>query len=214
MKSHLELLGEEHLQLQNEHADLKKRYEILEASLALERLRSGNKDEAHANSFVARLLDTVVHLYNSNLYSDISIDIAGQKLFGHKIVIAARTDYFGDLTDKDVIEFEGLTYSVATVVLKWMYTDVLENELGDEIILDVLSAAMKFRLDDLKKRCESLLIGRVDIDNCIKIYTFAESANLDRLRDCCEELVSSRWDEFGAEHFADMAPALLYKMLK
>ena len=45
-----------------------------------------------------------------------------------------------------------MTFSVATVVLKWMYTDALENELGDGIILDVLSAAMKFRLDDLKKR--------------------------------------------------------------
>ena len=54
----------------------------------------------------------------------------------------------------------------------------------------------------------------MDIDNCVKIYQFAEKENLERLRDECADLVAARWEEFTAQHFADMDATLLYKMLK
>ena len=63
-------------------------------------------------------------------------------------------------------------------------------------------------------RCEAILIARVDLKNCVKIYQFAENNGIERLRDCCAEMVSSRWKDFCAEDFKDMEAPFLYKMLK
>uniref|UniRef100_A0A914RQR4 BACK domain-containing protein n=1 Tax=Parascaris equorum TaxID=6256 RepID=A0A914RQR4_PAREQ len=59
-----------------------------------------------------------------------------------------------------------------------------------------------------------LLIARLDVDNCVKIYQFAEQHSLERLRDKCAEVVSARWNEFGAEHFAELSAPLLYRIVK
>lgn len=43
-------------------------------------------------------------------------------------------------------------FAVGQILLKWMYTDYLDDKLGDTYILDLLSAAIKFKLDDLRNR--------------------------------------------------------------
>lgn len=59
-----------------------------------------------------------------------------------------------------------------------------------------------------------LLIGRLEVDNCVKVYQFAETYNLDRLRNACTQFVTVRWKDFQPQHFKDMAAPLLYEMLK
>ncbi|KAI1731590.1 ankyrin repeats (3 copies) domain-containing protein [Ditylenchus destructor] len=200
--NHLDLLRNEHLQLQAKNAELQRRIDVLEAENALR------------DNFVKRLLDTVVHLYNKDLYNDITIFVDGHQLRGHRFVLAARTDYWGDLSETDRIDFEGINYSVAQVLLKYMYTDTLDDNLGDAYILDLLSAGIRFKIVTLKNRCESLLIGRLEVTNCLKVYQFAESQGVDRLREYCAEFVASKWNDFKPEHFKDMAAPLLYKILK
>lgn len=45
-----------------------------------------------------------------------------------------------------------LTYNVAYIVIKWMYTDQLEGHLGDSLLIEVLSAANKYELQELQER--------------------------------------------------------------
>ncbi|KAI1717947.1 ankyrin repeats (3 copies) domain-containing protein [Ditylenchus destructor] len=216
--NHLDLLRNEHLQLQAKNAELQRRIDVLEAENALRTAGQAGDGEGYVmtegDNFVKRLLDTVVHLYNKDLYSDITIFVDGHQLRGHRFVLAARTDYWGDLSETDRIDFEGINYSVAQVLLKYMYTDTLDDNLGDIYILDLLSAGIQFKIATLKNRCESLLIGRLEVTNCLKVYQFAESQGVDRLREYCAEFVASKWKDFKPEHFKDMAAPLLYKILK
>uniref|UniRef100_A0A914CY82 BTB domain-containing protein n=1 Tax=Acrobeloides nanus TaxID=290746 RepID=A0A914CY82_9BILA len=203
MKSHLELLRNEHLELQRRFADLQKRYDILEASKVVTGEAIPNDQRSSAISFTQRIVETVAHLYDRDLYSDITIHVNGHQLRGHRFVLAARTDFWGDLSSVDRIELEGLSFNVGTTIMKWIYTDHLELDLGTDYLIEILAAALKYRLQSLNFRCESLLINRLDIDNCVKIYQFAENSNLEKLRDYCAQLVAARWDEFKLEHFRE-----------
>uniref|UniRef100_A0A915C437 Ankyrin repeat and FYVE domain-containing protein 1 n=1 Tax=Parascaris univalens TaxID=6257 RepID=A0A915C437_PARUN len=209
MSSHVQLLRDEHLQLQLKFAELQKRYDVLEASCAEDVGEKRGK-----LSFVQKLVSTVAQLYDRDLYSDITIHCDGHQLRGHRFVIASRTDYWNDLSMIDRIELKDIPYSVGCTVLKWMYTDRLDAHLGDVMLMDILSAAIEYRLMELRQRCEMLLIARLDVDNCVKIYQFAEQHSLERLRDKCAEVVSARWNEFGAEHFAELSAPLLYRIVK
>ncbi|VDM51192.1 unnamed protein product, partial [Toxocara canis] len=147
MTSHLELLRDEHLQLQLKLADLQKRYDILEASCAKD------TSEKHGRlSFVQKLVSTVAQLYDKDLYSDITIHCDGHQLRGHRFVIAARTDYWSDLSMADRIELKDVSYSVGCTLLKWIYTDRLDANLGDTMIMDILAAAIEYRLEELRQR--------------------------------------------------------------
>lgn len=67
--NHLEILRNEHVRLQTKYAELQQRFDILEAGLTLQYVQNGNELTSENNkSFVRRLVDTIIHLYNKNLY--------------------------------------------------------------------------------------------------------------------------------------------------
>lgn len=107
-----------------------------------------------------------------------------------------------------------LTYFVGEKLVKWLYTDSLDNSLEVSCIISLLDASIRYQLESLKNRCETLLIERLEVDNCIKIYQFSENYNLDRLRNLCTQFVAVRWKDFQPHHFKDMAALLLYELLK
>lgn len=64
--NHLEILRNEHVRLQTKYAELQRRYDILEANRVLQNANefTGGED----SGFVKRLIDTVLHLYNKDIY--------------------------------------------------------------------------------------------------------------------------------------------------
>uniref|UniRef100_A0A914VW71 BTB domain-containing protein n=1 Tax=Plectus sambesii TaxID=2011161 RepID=A0A914VW71_9BILA len=219
VQKHLELLREEHLQLQNRYYDLQRRYDVLSAAANTNASVSNGEhttDKALKPSFVHKLMSTVAELYDKDLYSDITIHVDGHQLRAHRFVLASRSDFWGvaDLSMVDRLEFTGMPYNIGCTLLKWVYTDQLDAKLGDSYILELMRAAQRFQLDSLLHRCEMLLVGRLDISNCVKFYQFADSLDMEKLKEKCSDLLAARWDDFKWEDFMEMSAQLLYKMLQ
>ncbi|KAL3108581.1 hypothetical protein niasHT_015503 [Heterodera trifolii] len=215
ISKHLDLLRKEHVRLQVRHAELQRSYDALLSANALgsaDGIRSAQN--VSTSNFIHALLHIVTQLYDKDLYSDITIHFDGHQLRGHRIVIAARTDFWGDLSAVERLELTEIPGKVAKVMMKWMYTNILDENIGDSVLLPLLETALKYHFEDLKTRCEEILIARIDVENCAKIYQFAELHSLDRIRDFCAEVVFDRWSEFTPEHFVDMPAQLLYRLLK
>uniref|UniRef100_A0A183BQX3 ANK_REP_REGION domain-containing protein n=1 Tax=Globodera pallida TaxID=36090 RepID=A0A183BQX3_GLOPA len=215
ISNHLDLLRKEYVRLQVKHAELQRSYDVLSSINALdcaEGIRIAQN--ASTSNFLQRLLHIVTQLYDKDLYSDITIHVDGHQLRGHRIVIAARTDFWGDLSTIERLELTEIPCSVAKVMMKWIYTNFLDEKIGDAILMPLLEAALKYRFEELKSRCEEMIIARIDVENCVGIYQFAELNSLDRIRDFCAEVVSARWSDFTPAHFADMPAQLLYRLLK
>lgn len=105
LQSHLRLLREEYVKLQEKHSELEKKYQVLVAA-------SGQHSDD--DNFVSRLLRIIADLFDKELYryfadcfdasilgpvcdclaccSDMEIKLRSSTLHGHKFVLAARSD--------------------------------------------------------------------------------------------------------------------------
>lgn len=78
----------------------------------------------------------------------------------------------------------------------------------------VLKASKKFNLEPLVEICEQNLITSVNVKNCVKFYQLADEIGVENLRNHCSELISSYWNDFTSDDFANMSAPLLFNMFK
>ncbi|XP_060560051.1 rabankyrin-5-like, partial [Ruditapes philippinarum] len=207
LQNHLRLLREEYVKLQKRLADVERKYQVLSAS-------SGQSGD---NNFVTKLLHTVADLFDKQLYSDLTIQLeGGRQLFGHRFVLAARSDHWGvdDLSKVSDLDFSDIKYNVSYALMKWVYTDDINIESDSGFLLELLRAATRFKLEHLRQRCESGLMSYVNMKNCIQFYQTAEEMDAELLKSHCSELISNHWNDFTSEDFVSMPAPLLYKMFK
>lgn len=84
----------------------------------------------------------------------------------HRLVIASRTNFWGDLSDQSEINFE-TSFDVANTILKWVYTDKLdEDKWGVLFLMEILKVGHRFELAELTKRynCKKLVNYSIFLD--------------------------------------------------
>ena len=79
---------------------------------------------------------------------------------------------------------------VGDVLLRWIYTGVVQQE---NLTLELMKAASNFQLSELVEKCEIYLIGKVTLNDCVRLYTVAEELGTQRLRHHCSSLISAHW---------------------
>uniref|UniRef100_A0A915Q5C5 Uncharacterized protein n=1 Tax=Setaria digitata TaxID=48799 RepID=A0A915Q5C5_9BILA len=201
-------ISAEHAKLLQSCVDLQKRYDILATATG------SNGDCTSKLSFVQKLVTKVAEIYDKDLYSDITIHCDGHQFRGHRLVIATRTDYWDDLVGIDRIEFEDIPYNICCAVLKWMYTDHIDSLLGNRYLMQLFTVAAKYHFSDLQKRCELLLLGRIDDDSCLSLYEFATKNELMEVKNNCKKLIKAKWNQFDIDAFAKMSASVLYNLVK
>lgn len=208
LERHLSLLRQEYVKLQNKHIELEQKYSVAVAT-------SGQSGE-HENTFVSRLLKTVAELFDKDLYSDITVCFADQKIKAHKFVLAARGDHWSnrDLNEINQLELADISSAVGLTLMKWVYTDKAEIPHDEAFLIELVKAATKYRLKELKERCEKMLMSSVSVSNCIKFYQTAEDIGAKELQKYCAEIISNHWHDLKTEDFSSMSAPLLYEMFK
>lgn len=202
LQQHLALLKEEYVKLQAHGNELERKYALAAAAAG----------ELNENSFVSRLLRTVAGLFNQQLYSDIKVKLNGRLVPAHRLVLEARSEHWGSLSDS--LDWSFLEPEVGFAVLKWVYTDLVDFSQGDSFTLDLMKTANKFHLDELVAKCEKALMASVNVRNCVRFYTTADEIGANTLKEHCSGLISAHWDDFSSEDFAHMSAPLLYSMFK
>eukprot|EP00106_Octopus_bimaculoides_P020139 XP_014787581.1 PREDICTED: rabankyrin-5-like [Octopus bimaculoides] len=209
LQNHLSLLREEYVKLQERLVDVEKKYHVAIATTG----QSAGGDD----SFVSRLLKTVGELFNKETYSDITILLQGGEIKAHKFIMTARSSDWGpgiEISKVSQLDLTDISYDVAYALLKWVYTDEINIKSEETFLLELLKVSARFQLDSLGTRCENALMSFVTMKNCIKFYQSAEEMAASILKKHCSELISSHWDDFTSEDFANMPAALLYRMFK
>lgn len=209
LERHLSLLRQEYVKLQNRLIELEQKYSLAVAA-------SGQTAGDHENTFVNRLLKTVAELYDKDLYSDITVSFADQKIKAHKFVLAARGDHWSsrDLNEISELQLIDVSASVGLTLMKWVYTDQAEIPNDESFLIELVKTAKKYRLKELKERCEKMLMSSVSVSNCIKFYQTAEDIGAKDLQKYCAEIISNHWHDLKTEDFTGMSAALLYEMFK
>nr|TKW11282.1 hypothetical protein SEVIR_6G223100v2 [Setaria viridis] len=132
--------------------------------------------------------DIKKHFSNLPGSTDVSFNIDGETFHAHRAVLAARSPVLKALMSS--ITLHDITPATFRVMLQFMYTDALpgDDELGDppsEMMKQLLAAADRYGLDQLKLMCAQKLGDNVSVDTVAATLTCAEMYSCPELKNKC-----------------------------
>lgn len=160
------------------------------------------------------LITDLKKLVNSDLLSDISFIVEGQRICGHKI-LCLRCPYFHNMLTGEYMEaratelvIDDIRVPVFLQMLEFLYSDSVDITLDSA--MELLRAADRFAIDRLKRLCEHVMLSSINIDTAPQILLAADIHNADALRERCLGFILHHFDEVSmVPSFEDMTRANL-----
>lgn len=132
-------------------------------------------------------LDKFEKLLNNQKFSDVRFVVNGGEFHAHKCILAASSDVFAAMfqhdnyeTEPHVVEIKDISCNVFIEMLRFIYIGRV-NEV-DRIVKNLLAAADKYAIEDLKAFCEKNLGERITTDNAVDYLNLADLYNANNLK--------------------------------
>lgn len=87
-----------------------------------------------------------------------------------------------NMTEKKAnqVEIVDVSYEIFKEVIHYIYTE--EIPMLNELAYELLQAADKYELNDLKSRCEHNLIEKLSVENAVQLLILANRHNIPGLK--------------------------------
>jgi len=140
----------------------------------------------------------LVQMVMNNLYSDITFIVQKQKIWSHRSLLVKRSSYFERLfhsqfKERDLNEFqidESISPNIFISILRYLYTGD-ESIINPENAVDLLHAADRFMMDDLKNVVEAYIESSTDIETTCVLLDISDRVSAYRLKRVCLEIIGS-----------------------
>jgi ubiquitin-protein ligase len=151
---------------------------------------------------------------NNSDYSDVQFVFPdeGVTCYGHKVILASRSEYFGRLfscglkesrEEKPVVEIKELSSHTFLAMLKYVYVNDVDFADRSVDLVELLLAAERFQLGGLKKLCEERLTSSFSLPTAIRLLTAFNIS--EELRNQCISFVLAHWGELEkTDEFRDL----------
>lgn len=120
-------------------------------------------------------------------FSDVAFKVSGKEVYLHKFMLVSKSPVFAAMFEHEmqenqqsVVDVADIEYNVFKEMLRFVYTGNV-NELGS-IASDLLVAADKYCLEDLKAECEKVLSVNITLDNVVACLDLAIRCNTSVLK--------------------------------
>lgn len=119
---------------------------------------------------------------------DIIFVVEGKEIHAHRCVLAAlspkyKAQFYGAISDKDVIHVSDASYDAFMEFLKFFYTDTVTLTVAN--IEAVLNLANQSLVDVLITECINFLCDAVGLDKLLWFYRMAHQYEIDSLKKLC-----------------------------
>lgn len=116
----------------------------------------------------------------SSDYSDVTFIIEGEKIHGHRNVLAKRSEYFrsmlfGEFTESTQLEvYLDVPLNAFKILLNYIYTGSIQSvAFNDESILELLKLAHEYQFTEVVEGISIHLVDNLSLKNC---FAFKEAA--------------------------------------
>uniref|UniRef100_A0A2M4BHM5 BTB/POZ domain-containing protein 9 n=2 Tax=Anopheles marajoara TaxID=58244 RepID=A0A2M4BHM5_9DIPT len=157
---------------------------------------NSNNTDTQEISLTARFSEQMAQLCMAENYSDVTFIVEGERLPAHRVILAARSDYFrallyGGLSETNLNEITLQTPLVAfKALLRYIYSGNMSlSEMAEENILDTLGLANQYGFADLEMAISDYLHGVLSLDNVCAILDAARLFRLDELTAVCHSFM-------------------------
>ena len=118
-------------------------------------------------------------LRKSEKLCDVVLDVEGQRVPAHRIVLASLSAYFramftGEMAESKqrVVTINGVPGSALKSLVEYAYTATID--ISEENVQSILPTASVLQFGEVKRACSEFLRRQLDADNCLGIKVFAE----------------------------------------
>jgi len=95
---------------------------------------------------------------------------------------------------EEVVELEGVKYSIFQELLEFIYTDKMDDlPLDHEDLVYLLMVANQFQLERLKELCERVLAASLDEDNVLSLWDISGAHEAQQLQRLCLNYMMRHW---------------------
>ncbi|BFZ07198.1 hypothetical protein BsWGS_10236 [Bradybaena similaris] len=154
---------------------------------------------------VGWLSEDFAQLAGKEVYADITFVVGETSFPSHKVILAARSEYFRALLYGGMKESQPGTTEIElkdtppfafSVFLKYIYTGCINlTEIQEEILLDILSLSHRFGFVELESSISDYLKAILSIHNVCPIFDLANMYNLTSLCNVCEDYMDTHTQE-------------------
>ena len=141
----------------------------------------------------------IINKFNKKQYSDIQIilnDNTSDVIFVSKLILSSQSEYFNNLfstnmvdSNKNIIEFKYIDYNIGFNVLKYMYTqninDIIHEKNNENIIhklLEIYKISDIWLMKKLSSDIINILVKNISISNIYNLLTFSDNYELNDLK--------------------------------
>lgn len=141
----------------------------------------------------------IINKFNKRQYSDIQIILNNNTsniIFVSKLILSSQSEYFNNLfstnmvdSNKNIIEFKYIDYNIGFNILKYMYTqninDIIYEKNNENIIhklLEFYKISDMWLMKKLSNDIINILIKNISISNIYDLLTFSNNYNLNNLK--------------------------------
>uniref|UniRef100_A0A1B6DYV4 BTB/POZ domain-containing protein 9 n=3 Tax=Clastoptera arizonana TaxID=38151 RepID=A0A1B6DYV4_9HEMI len=155
-------------------------------------------------------------------YSDITLKVDGLEIPAHKVILAARSEYFRAMlyggmreSSQTEIELKGTNKFAFKELLQYIYKGQMSlNLLKEEVILDILGLAHQYGFVELEKSISEFLRQVLSINNVCAIFDAARLYQLNYLTKVCATFMDSNApDVIAHESFLHMSIGALKELI-
>jgi len=153
----------------------------------------------------------------TELFSNVALEVQGQKINSHKVFLCARSEYFKAMFERDMIESktnvmqvgQDITYPIepeaVRSMLEFLYTDKLNVDVNAALAL--LPLATQYHLTRCKQICESIIEKEVDSESVAYVFQVARFYSATKLQHFCLTIISKEYDEVRkSDYWAQLTP--------
>lgn len=180
---------------------------------------SGQRNEVRREiSLRLEEFDDFESMLNDPHFSDVSISIEGKNIMACKLILMKRSPVFAamfraDMKEqrKNVVLIKDIKYDVFMELLRFVYSGKVRQL--EVIAVDLLVAADKYQMENLKNLCESELVKQLSVDGAVRILKLADKHCAKKLKKLTiGYIVENRIDIFDQAEFRGLRKELMYEV--
>lgn len=143
------------------------------------------------NNTKLTVLASLGRMLSESIHTDITICASNGSIGAHRAVLAARSPVFHsmfshDLKEKEMsaINISDMPIEACQAFLNYIYSNIQYDDFLTHR-LDLLRAADKYDISDLKDACQESLLEDIDTKNVLERLQSASMYRLPKLKVCC-----------------------------
>ncbi|XP_057292705.1 kelch-like protein 18 [Hydractinia symbiolongicarpus] len=165
-------------------------------------------------------IKSLAQLRRDELLCDVVLNVEGQKVKAHKVVLAATTPYFNAMftnsmleSDSKEIVIHGMDADSLKALVNFMYGENLFIKVDN--VHNLLSGASMLQIICVKDACVNFLMKKLHPENCLTVKSLADTFSCEELLDAANSFLEKNFvDVAQSDDFLQLEPKDLIELIK